>query len=876
MSRADARPGVIEALEEILVVPPERREEALTALAARDACAAEQVRGLLEADARNADGFLESPPLGRELTAQALQAPLAAAAPTALAGVDPSAFDLGRYRGMAVLGLSRHAIVLLAEQTHPVRRLVAVKILREADAAGEAWARFERERQAVATLTHESIARLYDAGTTDDGRPFFVMEYVPGRPITAFADDVGLSAADRVRLFIQVCRGIEHAHEHGLIHRDLKPGNILAAARDGRAVPKIIDFGVVGAHAPGEWAALTQHGCCVGTPLYMSPEQLAGRPADARSDIYALGLILYELLTARPLAGPAQASLGEALRRTHAGDLLDRGALADLAPGLRWIIGRATEASPERRYPTVSALREDLEGFIGGGRVSADPPTRFERVRRRVARRARRIVLGGVAVLAVAAAIAALIAAARLRALGGDLAQFHHELAAVLFDRPDEFLADIPGAHGPRREQLDRLEAIAASLSRRAARDPEILGATAAILTAQAGLDEEEGRLRRAAERLGRALDIRSRIAAERPDDPEAWRLLSFVLVRVGDITKHLGDSSGGIALYERALEIDKRQVERYPESDRLRLTLGWSYERLAYFDRVAGRLSEAERGHHAQLALIEGIESSEAERSRAAADIHLSEIALARGQSESARSHMAAALGHARAAVSLNPNSRGARISLCSAVNHRANIEQRLGDTRAAVDVFLNALEPDILPLNIPDPLLLRHASDICWQAALTARSISDDAAEDRFLTSAIACAERLSRFAPEDVHVLTTLAKAHGALAGLALRRGDAPRAEELTRSAVEFRRQAVRAGPTTPERRLMLVGLLVAGEPEALRDPAAAVGLLDSMPEIPPGLASEAEQLRAAARAQLQQPAREVRGSPEILSSRAPDPD
>ena len=188
-----------------------------------------------------------------------------------------------------------------AEQTQPVRRTVALKLIKAGMDSRTVLSRFEAERQALALMDHPNIARVLDGGTTESGRPFFVMEYVKGVPFTQYCDDARLTIAQRLALFVPVCQAVQHAHTKGVIHRDLKPSNILVCLYDGQPVPKVIDFGLAKAmHQPlTEHTLHTAHGVLVGTPLYMSPEQaeLNNLDVDARTDIYALGVILYELLT---------------------------------------------------------------------------------------------------------------------------------------------------------------------------------------------------------------------------------------------------------------------------------------------------------------------------------------------------------------------------------------------------------------------------------------------------------------------------------------------------------------------------------------------------------------------------------------------------
>jgi len=214
---------------------------------------------------------------------------------------EPVGSTIGRYKLMEQIGEGGMGVVYVAEQTQPVRRKVALKIIKPGMDTKQVIARFEAERQALAMMDHPNIARVHDAGATESGRPYFVMELVRGIPITDYCDRERLSVPERLELFVLVCRAVQHAHQKGIIHRDLKPSNILGTVIDGAAVPKVIDFGV--AKATG--AALTERTIYtafqqfVGTPLYMSPEQadLAGMDVDTRSDVYSLGVLLYELLT---------------------------------------------------------------------------------------------------------------------------------------------------------------------------------------------------------------------------------------------------------------------------------------------------------------------------------------------------------------------------------------------------------------------------------------------------------------------------------------------------------------------------------------------------------------------------------------------------
>jgi serine/threonine protein kinase len=336
----------------------------------------------------------------------------------------------GRYKLLEEIGEGGMGAVWVAEQTQPVRRKVAVKLIKAGMDSKSVLARFEAERQALALMDHPSIAKVLDGGTTESGRPFFVMEYVKGVPITTYSDDAKLSIADRLALFVPVCQAVQHAHTKGIIHRDLKPSNILVCLYDGRPVPKVIDFGLAKAmHQPlTEHTLHTAHGLMLGTPLYMSPEQAEfnNLDVDTRTDVYALGVVLYELLTGTtPLERDRfrRAAWDEMLRMIRdeepqrpstrlsgSGSLPTVAAQRQLEPirltrlvrgELDWIVMKCLEKDRSRRYDTANGLARDVERYLTDEPVEACPPSAAYRLRK-TARKYR-------AALATAATIAFLL-----------------------------------------------------------------------------------------------------------------------------------------------------------------------------------------------------------------------------------------------------------------------------------------------------------------------------------------------------------------------------------------------------------------------------------------------------------------------------------
>ncbi len=320
--------------------------------------------------------------------------------------------QIGPYRLLRCLGEGGFGSVYLAEQTSPVTRQVAVKLLKQAVQSREVLARFEAERQALAMMDHPAIARVFDAGKSPRGRPYFVMEYVDGLSITRYADAKQLTIEERLDLVRQVCLAMQHAHQKGVIHRDLKPGNVLVTNVDGRPVPKIIDFGIAKA-AGSRLTEQTLHTAThqiLGTPQYMSPEQVAmSADVDTRSDVYSLGVILYELVTGCPpfdseklksagYAGleriitnenpPAPSQRIADLPAEEAGEIAQRRG-TDPRPLSRhvrgevdWVIMRAMAKERHQRYPTADAMAEDLERLLTGLPVAASPVGPVYRLRK--------------------------------------------------------------------------------------------------------------------------------------------------------------------------------------------------------------------------------------------------------------------------------------------------------------------------------------------------------------------------------------------------------------------------------------------------------------------------------------------------------------
>ncbi len=381
---------------------PDARDAYLAQVCGNDQALRERVASLLSAHA-DAASFLESP--APEFDATSAQS-IAEKPGTAI----------GPYKLLEQIGEGGMGVVYMADQQTPVRRRVALKIIKPGMDTRQVIARFEAERQALALMDHSNIARVLDAGATDSGRPYFVMELVRGVPITEYCDKNNLPVHERLELFVQVCQAVQHAHQKGIIHRDIKPSNVLVTAVDGRPIPKVIDFGVAKAinQQLTEKTLFTNFAQMLGTPLYMSPEQaeMASVDVDTRSDIYSLGVLLYELLTGttpfdqKRLREAALDEISRIIREeeppkpstristlanertvTAAHRKTDPYRLSQLLRGeLDWIVMKSIDKDRTRRYQTASGMARDVERYLHNEPVEACPPSSHYRLRKFVQR----------------------------------------------------------------------------------------------------------------------------------------------------------------------------------------------------------------------------------------------------------------------------------------------------------------------------------------------------------------------------------------------------------------------------------------------------------------------------------------------------------
>ena len=482
---------------------------------------------------------------------------------------------IGRYKLLQQIGEGGCGVVYMAEQEEPVRRKVALKVIKLGMDTKHVIARFEAERQALALMDHPNIAKVLEAGSTETGRPFFVMELVRGIKITDYCDQNQLPTEERLKLFTQVCQAVQHAHQKGIIHRDIKPSNILVADHDGVPVPKVIDFGIAKATTDQRltdktlFTALEQF---MGTPAYMSPEQasLSGLDIDTRTDIYSLGVLLYELLTGKtPFDAKKLLAAGlEEMRRTIreqeperpstalstmvATDLTavarhrqsDAPKLVHLVRGdLDWIVMKALEKDRARRYETANGLAMDIQRFMADEPVTARPPSRLYRLRKMIRRNKGAFLAGiGITTALVAGLVVSLYlffmeSKAHRRALTAELRAQHGEFAAVEAEKQTNaelwrsYLAQARAARfsGQPGRHFDSLAVLAKAAAIRFApelRDEAIASLALPDLKFQRKIEVESGVFDGTLERYAAALTNTAEVILRATsDDHELFRL---------------------------------------------------------------------------------------------------------------------------------------------------------------------------------------------------------------------------------------------------------------------------------------------------------------------------------------------------------------
>jgi serine/threonine protein kinase/tetratricopeptide (TPR) repeat protein len=534
--------------------------------------------------------------------------------------------QIGPYKLLRLIGEGGMGTVFLAEQSEPLQRQVALKVVRPGMDSRQILARFEQERQALALTDHPHIAKVLDAGETPPAyagglpRPYFVMELIDGVPITAYCDRARLSIRQRLELFVPVCQAVQHAHQKGIIHRDLKPSNVLVTLYDGKAVPKVIDFGI--AKATGqkltERTLETQVGSLIGTLEYMSPEQaeLGQLDVDTRSDIYSLGVLLYELLTgSTPLepTRPEGAELLDLLRAVRESDpprpsvrlsttaklpavAASRGVeprrLVGLVRGdLDWIVMKCLEKDRSRRYESADALARDLEHYLNNEPVEACPPSRGYRLRKFVRKYRGPVLAAGVmAVLLLGGIVGTslgFLRAERLRHLAEQKEYLAEEKEHLAKEKEREAVKQKARAEASQQQAMDALRATTDDVIE------QLLGARPALGPVEKAF-------------LQATLKRWQTFAAEQGEGQRARAIRAEGVFRVALLRLKLGQKEEAAAAYEEAIQLYSQLAADFPAVPQYRQSLAGSHGSRGVLLADLGKRPEAEAAFRRALGIGE------------------------------------------------------------------------------------------------------------------------------------------------------------------------------------------------------------------------------------------------------------------------------
>ena len=542
---------------------------------------------------------------------------------------------IGPYKLLEQIGEGGMGSVFMAQQSSPIKRRVALKIIKPGMDTQHVVARFEAERQALAMMDHSNIAKVLDAGTTPSGLPFFVMELVKGIPITEYCDLEKLAIKDRLRLFIDLCKGVQHAHQKGIIHRDLKPSNVLVTLHDGKPVVKIIDFGIAKAINQDltDRTLFTQFSQMIGTPLYMSPEQaaLSGIDVDTRSDVYSLGILLYELLTGTTpfdkalLKGVGIDEVRRMIRETEpprpsqrigqktttlkaANDSTLRTkptpnevrAQRELKGELDWIVMKALEKDRNRRYESASDFAADITRYLSNEQVQACPPSQWYRLKKLVNRNRALLVTSSLIVISLLAGISASLwqairatQAEQRAAAGGAIAR--QAVDEMYTEIAEQWLAERGGLTATQRQFLEKAQHFYTQFSEGTPQNLDLKVQSLKAMERVGAVQAKLGNFAEAEATNRRLIEACLALRTSTPSADEAAIVLANSRQQLGECLRKIGKSNEGMNSYRQSFADLRSIIEKQISKRIVRGNLARSLQNLAGKLDVVGLSEQAD-----------------------------------------------------------------------------------------------------------------------------------------------------------------------------------------------------------------------------------------------------------------------------------------
>lgn len=772
----------------------------------------------------------------------------------------------GKYRLLESIGDGGMGSVFMAQQTEPVKRLVAIKVVKAGMDSQAVLARFEAERQALAIMDHPNIAKVLDAGATEFGSPYFVMELVKGIPITKFCDENKLTPRQRLELFLPVCEAIQHSHQKGIIHRDIKPSNVLVAMYDERAVPKVIDFGVAKAtgHALADIDLVTGFGALVGTPEYMSPEQAGfnNLDIDTRTDVYSLGVLLYELLSGHtPVDRKSmeKAAIFEILRIVRDVDapllsakLSSIDTLPNVAANRRtepkklatqfrgeidWVLHKALEKDRARRYATASSLASDIQRYLSNEIVEARPPSTLYTLQKLFRRNKGQVLAAGLLLLSLLAGIVGTtwgLIRAEQRRVQAEAAQSQEANQRGIAESEKQRAIEsrnlaLDALRATTGEDVEKLIGEKKVLSQNERAYLEAIANRWQAFSTQEGSDQlsraisGEGHLRVANlwDQLGRLEDalleyqraerIHRELSAEFPNDSSYAHGLTICCSRTGMVLNQLGRRVEAEAKLRDGLDINIRLTDEFPDRAEYRISLAGSYHNLAMVNDMLGKKSEAfdcyTLGKGIEQGLVDDFPEEPKYRSRLAkSHSNLGALLVSMGKTAQAQEQCEMGLAIRKKLAADFPTHREFFVELASSHNNYANLLSSLGRSEDALLRYREAVSVKE-KLFADYPGVPEYASSLASSynnLGSTLRSLGSDAEADSIYHQSLAINEKLVSSFPFEPEYRQDLGTTYHRLANLSRDRRKFELAKELHLKAIEIRDKLVKDFAIEPEYR------------------------------------------------------------------------